>query len=157
MAIVALALFDFDLDGRVGNVEVLLEHFGNGLLNPLCFESALLLDPNVQATGHDARGDGPNVQVMNILDADYSMDHLYDVGQIQSYRNRFHEDIDGLAQDAPGTPENQSADEQRHEWVNHALLRQDDDDACDNHAQGRKGIAQHVQVGYPLSSWKRKS
>src|SRR5262245_22790249 len=101
METVDAAGFDLDLNGRVGDAKVVFEHGGDSLLNALTFENTLLDHWDMKAARRHAGGDGPNVQVVDIKNAGNLAHRLDDLRHVQPFRDRLHEYIDGLGQDAP--------------------------------------------------------
>lgn len=72
--LVLVAPFDFDLNRRVPDAEVVPEHPGHGLEDLLAAPDALLGDEDVAGRNVYPRGDGPDVQVMDPEDPVNALD-----------------------------------------------------------------------------------
>ena len=71
--VVGFAPFDFDLDGRVGDVKAPLDIAHDRAQHLLTFADALFRDQDVTAAGDDAWPDHPHVQVVNVDDAVHTL------------------------------------------------------------------------------------
>ena len=96
--------------------ELAFKHPGHGLLNRWPSRTPAG-HPNVKQQAAIPRGDRPSMEVVNVEDARHLPDRLRHLGNVQTLRGRFHQDVDGLGQDAPGTPQDQSTDHQGNQRV----------------------------------------
>src|SRR5262249_22899698 len=109
--------FDLDLYGCLRDTKLLIEPFRNGAHHLLAAPYALLRNQDVAAARDDPRSHGPYVQIMGSLyTGDAANGSLY-----RLYGNAgghgFEEDVHGSDKNAPRTPQNEKANQERNHRV----------------------------------------
>ena len=66
---VGITPVDFDLDGGVGDLEIVVELGDDGSQDLLAVADGLLFDDDVATAGDGVGADGPDVQVVDVADA----------------------------------------------------------------------------------------
>ena len=66
---VGIASIDFDLDGGVGDLKIVVEFGDDGSQDLLAVADGLFFDDDVATAGDGAGADGPDVQVVDVANA----------------------------------------------------------------------------------------
>src|SRR5215207_1811986 len=107
----------------------------------------LAADEHVGGEGGEARGYGPDVQVVNLEDA-FGRGHLpAHFGGVQVVGGCFQEDVGRVFQEFPGATQDQDPDGDAYEGVGVAPAGEYDDGRGRNSADRAQGIGEHVAHG----------
>ena len=108
---VGVVPFHFNLNRRVINSMMMFQFFDDGLKDLLTFTNGLLVNKDMATAGHRARSDRPNVKIMDIQDTINRRNAVLNRVHIHTERRPLQQDVDAFFEYAPGTPEDQSGNQ----------------------------------------------
>ncbi len=82
----------------------------------------VLSDEDVRGEGREAGGNGPDVQVVDLLDTCVVLHSVADIGSVKAGGRAFEEDHRRVSKELPGAKENEYANEDANEGVVAAIL-----------------------------------
>src|SRR5215216_6672864 len=104
----------------------------------------VVADEHVGREGGEAAGYGPDVQVVDFLDAGDAGHLTADLGGIDAGRGLFEQDVDRVAQELPGASQDEQADEHADQGVGVAPAGENDDGGGDYGPCGAEHIGKHM-------------
>jgi hypothetical protein len=140
-----LAAGNFELDGGVSDLEALTQ-------------GALDIGQDIAALGHRHFGDGnvagervglrtkaPDMKIVNVENAVDRGHGLTDLTKLEVARSAFEQDIERLANDTDGAPEDHCGDEDGEHRVDPGHARKKDGCATGDDCCGGERVAEHVE------------
>src|SRR5690606_35844280 len=106
-------------------------------------------DHDVTPHGRVAAGERPYVQVVDFLDAGYGPERGMHVAEVDVAGDGLEQDVDGLADEAPGADEDQECDNDGYDRVGRHPAGEEDDESGGDGADGAEQVAEHVEVCAP--------
>lgn len=137
----------FELDGRVADVEVIVQDLVELGENAGAFRGRNVGDGDVAGERAGAGAETPYVQ---IVDVDHAFDGFHagaDGGERDAAGCSFEEDIQGFTHDADAGPENESGDEERQGRIDPVLAAEENAGASGDDGSGGEGVSGHVNKG----------
>src|SRR5215212_11887285 len=104
-------------------------------------------DEDVGGEGRKTRGDGPDVEV---VDLDYALGRRHpsaDFPGVQSAGRRFEQDVGRVPEERPGAAQDKEPDRDADQGVRVAPTGQDNDSSGDHRADRAEGVGEHVPHG----------
>src|SRR5215210_4715722 len=134
-----------DLEGGVGDAVLPGEELFE--FAPAGVAVFLPADEDVGGEGRKSRGDGPDVEVVD-LDYALSRRHLSaDFPGVQAAGRRLEQDVGRVPEERPGAAQDQEPDGDADQGVRVAPAGQDDDGCSDHRADRAEGVDEHVAHG----------
>ena len=106
-----LAAGGFELNGCVGDVKALAKSAVDAFENAAAFRHRHLRNGDVAGECVRLRAKTPDVQIVNVEDAFNCGHGITDLTQLQVAGRSFEKDVEGLANDCDGAPENHRGDQ----------------------------------------------
>src|SRR5215211_4948469 len=134
-----------DLEGGMGDVELLSEELFE--FAPAGVAVFLTADEDVGGEGRESRGDGPDMEVVD-LDNALGCCHLSaDFFGVQATGCRFEQDVCRVSEECPGAAQDQDPDGDADQGVGVAPAGEDDYGGGDHCAYRAKGVGEYVAHG----------
>src|SRR6267154_3710787 len=108
----------FELDGDVVDGERVVEFLADGGEDGFTFVHVHVGDAGVAAHGVVVAAEGPDVNVVNFVDAGDGEDGTSNLFHLQVLRTAFEQDVGGVTQNADAGPQNKEADGEAEDRVN---------------------------------------
>lgn len=144
-AVGGFAAGGFELDGGVGDVELVAEGLIEAFEDATAVGHGHVADGDVAGEGVRAGAEGPDVEVVDVDDAGDGLHGFADGGELEVVGSAFEEDVEGFADDADGGVDDHSGDDEGEDRVYPGLVGEEDGgSACDD-GGGGKGVAEHVE------------
>ncbi len=134
----------FELDRGVINAEGFCGFFLNGLEEALAFVQVHVRNAGMQAEGVVAATEGPDVHIMDFLDAFDGEHGASDVLDAELERSTFEEDVSGFAQDADAGPEDENTDGDAENRIDPEGAGEMNEDGAANDSDIGEGVAEIV-------------
>ena len=91
--------------------------------------------------------DAPDMQVVNTADAVYGVKLFHHFFYVDILRCALQQNVNGLAENAPGVPQNEQADQNTDEWVKPVPFCEVNKDTRDNRAERGHDISHQMEEG----------
>src|SRR5215210_4571171 len=134
-----------DLEGGMGDVVLAGEEFFE--FAPAGVAVFLAADEDVGGEGREARGDGPDVE---IVDLHYAFGRCHppsDLFGVQAAWCGLEQDVGRVSEELPGTTHDQEPDGDADQWVGISPAGEDDSGGGDHRADRTEGVGEHVAHG----------
>lgn len=135
------------LDGRVQDGKTRAQFLSQFVQNPPALRGRNVGDDDVAGECVQIGPQAPDMQVMHIADPIDLLHRAAHLGQLHPFGRAFQEDVQGLADNVQGRPEDQRGNQQRQRRIDPQAARELDDGAAHNDRRSGKRISQHVQEG----------
>ena len=148
-AVGGFAAGGFELDGGVGDVELVAEGLVEAFEDAATVGHGHVSDGDVAGEGVGAGAQGPDVEVVDVDDAGDGLHRLADGGELEVARGAFEEDVEGFADDADGGVDDHAGDDEGedrvspHDYI--AVWNEEDGGAAYDDGGGGEGVAEHVE------------
>src|SRR6185312_10363431 len=139
------AVGDFELDGGVIDAEVVAQLMIDALQQSFAFTEVHLDNLHVAGEGMGLRAEAPDMKVVNIDDAGNLFHGSANVREVEIAGRAFEEDVQGLADDADGTPEDHRGDDEREQRIDPLQAGEQNAKAAEDDGGGGERVAKHVQ------------
>src|SRR5215211_3497109 len=134
-----------DLEGGMGDVVLAGEEFFE--FAPAGVAVFLAADEDVGGEGREARGDGPDVE---IVDLHYAFGRCHppsDLFGVQAAWCGLEQDVGRVSEELPGATHDQEPDGDADQWVGISPAGEDDSGGGDHRADRTEGVGEHVAHG----------
>src|ERR1035438_9882505 len=136
-----------ELDGGVMNVEARPKLVANLAQQGLAFGGAHVGDADVAGERMSIAADAPDVQIVDVVDSGDGANGGFDALQFHAARRAFEQDVEALADDADGRPEDHDADADGEGGIDPALSGKRDGDTSGDDGGGGERVADFVHDG----------
>src|SRR5579863_1848937 len=130
------AVFVFELDGGVADVEMRLEDMVEVFEDAGALGGRDVGNGDVAGEGAGLGAEGPAVEVVDVEHAGDGFHVIADVGDVEATGDAFEKDLEGFANDARRGPEDERCDDEREGGVDPALAREEDAGATGDDSGG---------------------
>src|SRR5579863_5043070 len=146
-AIENLAVFVFELDRRVADVEVVFENVMEVVQDPGALRRWDVGDGDVAGQRPGLRTETPDVQVVHIQNAGDCLHIGADLVQVDAPGGAFEKNVEGFPNDAHRRPQDERGDDDGEHGVDPVVAGNQDAGASGDYGGGGEGVAGHVDEG----------
>src|SRR5260370_5454503 len=144
-AVGGLAACGFKLNRCVGDVKAIAEGAVEAFENAAALRHRHLCDGDMTGEGMRLRAETPHMQVVNVHDAFDCSHGSADFAKLKVARGSFEQDVQGLANNSHGTPQNHPGDQDRKHWLDPGHAAEQDRGATCYYCGRRQGASELAQ------------